>query len=820
MIEKQSSADLTEFRQKVLRKIQAQLSQPVCVKLVKYLGDALQAGADASALAAVLCRPSDTLFEALLASAKACFDVLEEAEEEKSPLIVALEYMLNWLLLLTVDDRWIKQMGDAPQVVIPMKTRIGVEIVASRIQASTCGFEHGKRGHDLIGTGMLLDGADIRWHTPGAINEIKRRLWRFIRQELPPRRFTEAHDNQLNTSIGARKITQDKHYLSIPLLSGDYPLKGEDSYALLKAQLPNLTIMFVGEGGSEGVFVLDERALMAWVSEIFGYIRGQDEQFLDNPQDQVSDKGKRIEALATLRGLVQDFWQGTGKDWIPWWVVEFLDRAEACEKQDVSSCFRVLQAFIAECSQSEERFPCGIVEETARFFVDLMSYYNSNIASVSAGPLYARLPSLECTQSAYQIRQDREALPLSLRQVAIADFQSIDRVQLFDLPADASWVVIVGENGDGKTSFLQAIALACTGDHGAQELFHQNTEINVELLAYGKDDESRCFRYFSWDENEKYSNTVSKKRRFKSLDRQLEKQQWHDDVADSQRKTQASIPHILGYSASRLEVQKERPDEGKNNPVHNLLKQSGRLEKFETWLQTQKLALDNSKYTDAQKTVMRRQSESARALLCALTLNNIEKIEIQGENVWYHEKGLPICWEHLSTGYKSMIAMIGDVLIRLFASQPTVDDPKELRGLVLIDEIETHLHPKWEIKLPSLLSECFPKVQFIGSCHSALPLLGLPAGAVILKASRDSHKRVQIQRLDIDLANLTPDLILTSPIFDLEWLLSAQNTDIADAHTQSCYKDMRESQRKTQKLVGLAPKMNRVFAQYLDEADD
>ncbi len=64
-------------------------------------------------------------------------------------------------------------------------------------------------------------------------------------------------------------------------------------------------------------------------------------------------------------------------------------------------------------------------------------------------------------------------------------------------------------------------------------------------------------------------------------------------------------------------------------------------------------------------------------------------------------------------GFRSIIAMVGDMMIRLFKSQPTITNPSELAGIVIIDELDLHWHPKMQREIPQLLSKIFPKVQFI-----------------------------------------------------------------------------------------------------------
>ena len=73
----------------------------------------------------------------------------------------------------------------------------------------------------------------------------------------------------------------------------------------------------------------------------------------------------------------------------------------------------------------------------------------------------------------------------------------------------------------------------------------------------------------------------------------------------------------------------------------------------------------------------------------------------------------------LSDGEKCMIALIGDLARRLAIANPTLDDPLQGQGVVLIDEVDLHLHPKWQRLMVPKLLEVFGQCQFILSTHSA-----------------------------------------------------------------------------------------------------
>jgi predicted ATP-binding protein involved in virulence len=90
-------------------------------------------------------------------------------------------------------------------------------------------------------------------------------------------------------------------------------------------------------------------------------------------------------------------------------------------------------------------------------------------------------------------------------------------------------------------------------------------------------------------------------------------------------------------------------------------------------------------------------------------------------------------------------------------------------------------------ELPEALSRVFPKIQFIATTHSPIPLLGAPKESVILTVSRNIDAGITIERLDdqINFANLLPNTILSSPIFGFEDIIPSSNTNISDISTAS-----------------------------------
>jgi predicted ATP-binding protein involved in virulence len=87
--------------------------------------------------------------------------------------------------------------------------------------------------------------------------------------------------------------------------------------------------------------------------------------------------------------------------------------------------------------------------------------------------------------------------------------------------------------------------------------------------------------------------------------------------------------------------------------------------------------------------------------------------------------------EQLSDGERSLLAIVADLVRRLSLANPEIDDPLQGAGVVLIDEIELHLHPTWQRTVVGKLRTTFPNVQFIGTTHSPFVIQSLRAGELI-----------------------------------------------------------------------------------------
>jgi predicted ATP-binding protein involved in virulence len=124
----------------------------------------------------------------------------------------------------------------------------------------------------------------------------------------------------------------------------------------------------------------------------------------------------------------------------------------------------------------------------------------------------------------------------------------------------------------------------------------------------------------------------------------------------------------------------------------------------------------------------------------------------------------PVPLEEMSVGYKSVIAMATDIMRELMLHY---DNVEYASAVVLIDEIETHLHPRWKMRIVQLLRRAFPKVQFIITTHDPLCLRGMYDGEVFVL--RRDPETTEVAKLDDlpSIKGLRAEQILVSEYFGL-----------------------------------------------------
>ncbi len=94
--------------------------------------------------------------------------------------------------------------------------------------------------------------------------------------------------------------------------------------------------------------------------------------------------------------------------------------------------------------------------------------------------------------------------------------------------------------------------------------------------------------------------------------------------------------------------------------------------------------------------------------------------------------GVELRLDQLSDGERNLVALAGDLARRMVIADPSSEAPRETEGVILIDEVEQHLHPAWQRRVIPALRRAFPRAQLIVTTHSPQVLSSVPASSIVL----------------------------------------------------------------------------------------
>ncbi|MGR6777596.1 AAA family ATPase [Sphaerotilus sulfidivorans] len=188
--------------------------------------------------------------------------------------------------------------------------------------------------------------------------------------------------------------------------------------------------------------------------------------------------------------------------------------------------------------------------------------------------------------------------------------------------------------------------------------------------------------------------------------------------------------------------------------------------------------------------------------------NQITVDRVDSDGLWLKDReGNALSWADMSDGYRAALALLADILRHMVNACGTDDltgrdDEGRLflkpAGVVLIDEIDAHLHPEWQREIGFWLKRHFPNIQFIVTSHSPLICQAAdPNGLFVLpEPGSDEPARALTAEEYQEVISSRPDTILRSAAFGL------QNTRSPVAvEARSAFADLRTKQRAGGKLT-------------------
>ncbi len=322
---------------------------------------------------------------------------------------------------------------------------------------------------------------------------------------------------------------------------------------------------------------------------------------------------------------------------------------------------------------------------------------------------------------------------MQLKNVKIKNFRGIEE---WSIALKPGFNLIKGENGKGKTSILEAIAVGLGGfvaglDGVATRHFSKDeirqvyttvgdgscsrkvivpTEVSMQAELDGENCEwTRGRTSLKASRSTIQPRDICKKAENMTADDDTELpilsylgagRVWSQKREKSENVFRGQYFRTVGYVDSLVEA----------SNMKLLLNWCARMEQI-AWQKEQKI----SEYEAAKKAVSDFMQYMDSEEPCKVFYDK------QQEGLMYQKGGAVFPVMNLSAGYQSLVWMVFDIAYRMAVLNPNMKkDIAKTHGIVLIDEIDMHLHPKWQWNIINALRHVFPNVQFIAATHSPI----------------------------------------------------------------------------------------------------
>jgi predicted ATP-dependent endonuclease of OLD family len=331
----------------------------------------------------------------------------------------------------------------------------------------------------------------------------------------------------------------------------------------------------------------------------------------------------------------------------------------------------------------------------------------------------------------------------SLTIEGINCFKSEQTIDLTDGEGNpAMWTVILGNNNTGKTTLLRCLALLESEYNSTKNTYslrahytvpHNTTNPRIQATLNININSDWSYSELINPEGIFINKSISEDKRLKGL-------------------------AIDAYGTQRKQGNGTFMEYELNDRTESLFRDNVSFLNPEEWFLGTKLdaLLGNHKSSEYLDLIL-------KTLIHILP--DIKGIEIGGDKrrvYFITNGGSKVLKNHLGLGYQSLITWIVDLAKRMFDRYPKSDKPLKEPAIVLVDEIDLHLHPEWQRKIVSFLSKTFPKTQFIVTAHSPLVIQSAnDINVVVLHKNEDTDEVSIYQPKETNFQGWTVEEILS-----------------------------------------------------------
>jgi predicted ATP-binding protein involved in virulence len=320
------------------------------------------------------------------------------------------------------------------------------------------------------------------------------------------------------------------------------------------------------------------------------------------------------------------------------------------------------------------------------------------------------------------------------------------------------WTLLLGDNGVGKSTLMRSIGLVLAGSSALAELIgdpdswvrfgEQECTIAADLETADGEKRHISLKISRGDTIKEVYET--NKETLEMLDRAIAR------VARNYL--------VIAYGASRrlsstklsTQTAVSRFRHPRANNVATLFSPDAMLNPLETWA----IDLHYRRQDEGLKII----HEAMRKLLPGMTFRGIDR---ERRDLMFDTVDGVVPLAYLSDGYQNMAAWCGDLLFRITDTFEDYKDPLAARGVLIVDEIDLHLHPVWQRQLRNFLSDMFPNFQFILTTHSPLTAQQAGAGELFLMKRPAPGDAPLLEPVGIEPRTMLVHQLLMSPVFGI-----------------------------------------------------
>lgn len=330
---------------------------------------------------------------------------------------------------------------------------------------------------------------------------------------------------------------------------------------------------------------------------------------------------------------------------------------------------------------------------------------------------------------------------MKINHIKIKNYKGFENKEFF---FPSNFTLIHGANATGKSTILDAISIVIgtffIGIDGAESKGLKKSEIRRSILDHSTEHQlpvtieadlvlkSENFRV------ERILNSLKGKLNYKNSNTLIQFAKLNtEQIRDKEKSNQVQLPLIAYHGTGRLwtginERKKHAKRSSRLDGYYRCLDPKSIQQRFFHWFRT----LEDG----ALKFGFNKNIYNAFANTIITVVEDWTKIHFNWELddiVGLTKNNEYRAFENLSDGYKTLITLTADLAYRCIKLNPQLQEKAvtDTEGVVLIDELDMHLHPKWQRDVVAKLKTAFPKIQFIVTSHSPYIIQSLKAEELI-----------------------------------------------------------------------------------------